>query len=500
MNLYKYIKQENSIIKCYYSIALLLSLFFITSIFHDILQVHIYRHDSIYYMIQNDYLRRVPTEGRWLNYIFFPLVKIIPGSLWSIFILTSFLYFIFYSAYKWTQNIYYSILLSLLFIQIPSFYGQIQWPATTAPTFFILLFAIYLVNRLPIFLFYNLFGVLFFATMSNYYYLLPMLHLPLLIKGRIKEKMRLVFLKIMPYWAIGFIVGSVVTELIIYLWFGHFVKLQSWRNPHYIHSLYDIMNNIQLSFKALPHHIQNIFSNIWMVVTGTIGLIISLWSRRKDLIFLPLLIFCAIILVHYIVIIPVGINISLRTIVATWIGIFAIIFFIPLIEQWKVFLLTPIIIFFTYNLYLRNHTNLQWYGTVTNTYYNMLQKVSPMAPKLYKGVVLFASNKEIQKINKYISKEYGLHKDSYIEGLGSFMRWAAIAKEAGFKHIVKCDKTKNSTALWDYTINANLVCQKLSTIYTASRLSQQRSYGILNIAGAYNDLLVLSFNKCFIKK
>ena len=318
MHLYKYVKQQNNSINYYYLVALLLSLFFTFSIFYDIFQIHIYRHDAFYYISGHKYLfYHVAQEGRWLNYIFFPLVKNVSGIIWSIFILMSFAYFIFYSAYKWTQNIYYSSLLSLLFLQIPSFYTLIQWPATAAPTFVVLLLAVYLVDRLTIFKFYILFGVLFFATMSNYYYLLPLLHLGLLTKSTTKDNIKLIIFKIIPAWAIGFIIGYMVTQLMLYLVFGHLMEIGSWRNPHYIHSFHDLINNIHLSFNALSLHIKSIFANNWIIITGITGFLISIWGRKKDLFFLPLLIFCAIIIVHYIVFMPIGIQIELRTIVAT---------------------------------------------------------------------------------------------------------------------------------------------------------------------------------------
>ena len=94
--------------------------------------------------MQNDdsyYRGKVATEGRWINYIFFNVLTQIPGSLLSIFVLLSVGYFIFTATYKWAQNYYYELIESLFFIQIPSFYDLITWPATSNPAFLLLLYS-----------------------------------------------------------------------------------------------------------------------------------------------------------------------------------------------------------------------------------------------------------------------------------------------------------------------------------------------------------------------
>ena len=145
--------------------------------------------------------------------------------------------------------------------------------------------------------------------------------------------------------------------------------------------------------------------------------------------------------------------------------------------------MTPIIILFTYNLYLYNHNNLQWYHTVMNTHYNKLKKVSSTPPERYKGVVLFSNDQEIQQINNSISKQYHLHKNDYIEGLGFLYRWVPSAKEAGFKEVITCDTQSNSAT-----------CNELINNYITTDLLKKKTYGFYNIIGEYDNLLILSFN------
>jgi len=335
------LNNEYKTINYLYFTLLLFSIFLALSIFYDILQIHIYRHDALYYMpnAETYYQSKVQSEGRWINYIFFNLFTHIPGSFLSIFILVSFGYFIFTAIYKWSQNYYYVLIVSLLFIQIPSFYDLITWPSTVAPIFLVLFLSIFLQKRLNIFLYYILFGILFFGTMSNYYYLLPLLYLSYFNDNDWKQNLKFVSFKLIPAWAIGFIIGYIITQLIIYLNFNHFMTLASWRGPHYIHSLHDLVENILRSINYLERDIKSIFINKWLVVLFIFSLIVATTDRKKDLLFIPLGIFSLVVLIHYITVLPVGIYISPRTIVATWVGILAMSFFVPSIKNWQIYLL-----------------------------------------------------------------------------------------------------------------------------------------------------------------
>jgi len=489
LNIFK-LDYKYNIPNYFYLIIILILGFFTVSIFYDIFQIHIYRHDSLYCMTQDNYLQKVSSEGRWLNYLLFPFLKSIYGGFWSVFVLISFSYFIFVASYRWTSNKLYSIIIALLFLQIPSFFDLITWPATTAPAFFILLLSVYVANRLPVYIFYSLFGILFFATMSNYYYLLPLLHLGILSKGNMKEQSKTFFLKILPAWAIGFVVGYAFTQLVVYIWFGHLIEIASWRNPHYIHSIPDLTHNFQLSFHEFQWHIKDIFSNYFLLVFGILSFIISFLGRKKETILYSTAIFIAIIIVHYIVVMPMGIAIAPRTIVATWVGVFAILFFIPSINPWKILILSPIIVLFAYNLYIRNHHNLEWYATVTNTDYKMLKKVSANYPKTCKGVIVLSDNSEMHKKNQLISKYYNLTRDKYIEELGASFRWSPIAKEVGFKIVGNCSHS-----------NMSSLCKEIRTNIPIEKILQNDTADFFSVIGEYKKFLILSFdNKKLIKE
>lgn len=490
---------KHSFSNYYYLIALSLSIFFAISILYDLFQIHIYRHDDFYYVSQDFYKHIVPSEGRWINYIFYPITTLMSGKLLSLLIMFSFFWFTFITVYRWTKNVYYACLIALLFFQIPSMYDLVMWPAVTAPAFIVLLLSIFFVRRLPIYIYYMLFGILFFGTMSNFYYLLPLLSLSLLTPNNLKENLRLTSLKIIPAWAFGFIVGYAITQFIIYINTGHLMEIATWRNPHYIHTIHDFIQNILRSLNFLERDIKSIFSNSWMISGYLVALFIASNARKIGLFFIPLSIFFLIIIIHYIVVLPVGITISPRTIFATWVGILAIGFFIPSIKEWQVFSLTPIIIIFSFILYQNNHTNLQWYGSITNTHFENLHKESPKSSVLYKGVVLLATDSDIKKRNTLILKQNNVHKDSNMADLDAFIRWAPSAREAGFKSIIRCDGPNGQNDFFDQTTNANLICQEVAKVYAKDKVVPERENAFFNVLGEHDDRLIISFNQSWGK-
>ncbi len=499
--------EKNKLLNLYYLVLLLVSVFFIASILFDIFEIHIYRTDDLYYITQDIYYEyHFSHEGRWINLISSSFLPLISGKILSLFIMFFFFYFIFISSYRWSKNFYYAIIVSLLFLQIPSLYAQLLWPATSVLAFFVLALSAFVVRFLPIYIFYMLFGILFFGTLSNFYYLLPLLHLSLLTSSNIRVNLKVLFLKIIPAWALGFIVGYVITQVIIYITTGHLMTILPSREPHYIHSINDLIDNTLQSFYYLQRDIGYIFSNIWMIILFFIAILLAFSSGKKQLLFISFILYFAIIIIHYVAVIPIGIYIAPRTVLATWVGILAIAFYIPLLKQWQVFFITPVIIFFTFSLYEQNHTALQWYNTVTNTYYTKLLEESPQPSQKYQGIILFEYEDNILKQNMIIVKQFNLYKDDNKKGskiltdLNDFWSWTASANEAGFEEVIFCSKDgyidMSERSLF-HARDAETICKNISKIYDANKIYPQNNNNFYTIIGEYNGMLIISLNSNF---
>ncbi len=491
------LKNGNDKINHLFAVFLLLSIFLFFSMVYDMLQIHIYRHDSLYYMTDADtyYRFKVATEGRWINYIFFNILTRLSGEMLSIFIVCSFGYFIFTALCQWSKDHYYSLMVSLFFIQFPPLYNAILWPATSAPALAVLLLAVFLQKKLNLFLYFVLFGILFFGTISNYYYLLPLLFLRYFLDQSSQQNVVFFVYKLIPAWAAGFVSGYVVAQVIVYMDFGHFITIAGWRAPHYIHSFHDLGENIQRSVHFLKEHIKLVFSHHWFIILFLFSFAVSITGRRKDILFLPLTLFFLILIVHYAVIIPIGIDIAPRTAISTWIGIFGMSFFIPFVKKWQIYVLVPVIVLLTFTLYLDNHHNLQWYRTITNTYYDRLLSESPNSPAQYKGIILYASDTDIKKRNQLIAKIHHISAGNTLENLDAFGRWVPVAREAGFKTVMNCNGEKGRNVLWHPQENATDICKRVSQMVLAAKNMPNSDLSFYHIVGEYNGKLIIAFNK-----
>ncbi len=473
----------------YVSYVYILLLIFSSSLFvlnlNDIFHIHVYRQDALYYIQANDYFdSKVSTEGRWINYFLFDLVSNIDGKILSLFVLSSFGYFMFFVSYKWTKNIYYSIMLTMLFMQITPLYSLLQWPAVITPAFIVLLFSIYFYKKIKnIFLFFGLMGILFFGTMSNYYYLVPFLFLEYFLRHDWKQNLRFTFYRLLPAWALGFIVGYIIAQLFVYINFHHFIKIAEWRSPNYIHSFDDLEYNFLLSFKSLSNHLKSVIVNFGFGVLAFFAIIISTLKRRKDLIFIPLLIFVFIAIIHYIVILPVGIYISPRTVIPTWISVFAILFFVPNVKKWQIYILIPVIVLYSYNMYVSSNGNLKWYATVTNKYFDEFIDLIGEDALKYKRLAVYANNSDIAQKTRKISSDYTLQKDQSMEGLGSIIGWIAIANEVKFEYIDICYKDK---------ITTNDICKKASVVCNKNQFI--KSNDLYDVCGELDKYIIIKFN------
>ncbi len=468
-----------------YILFLIFSVYLLALNLNDIFHTHVYRQDALYYIQAKNYLSdKVFPEGRWINYLFFYLVSNVNGKILSLFVLSFLGFFMFFVSHKWTKNTYYSIILSLLFLQIVPLYYFLQWPATITPAFIVLLVSIYFYKRIKnVFLFFSVLGILFFGTMSNYYYLLPLLFLEYFLSHNWKQNLKFAFLKLLPAWIVGFIVGYIITQLIVYANFGHFMKIASWRTPHYIHSIDDLKHNLTYSTHYLIVYLKSIFSNFSIIVLSLIAIIISVFKRRKDLIFVPLFIFMLIALAHFVVIIPIGIYIAPRTVIPMWIAIFAILFFVPNIKRWQIYVLVPIIIFFSYNMHIKNSKNLKWYSTVTNVYFDKLIDVLPTDISKYKRLVIYANDSDISKNTKKISDSYNLKKDLNMGPFSNVLAWSAIGKEAKFKHVDMCFKDKPSK---------NKTCKKAHGVCENDKF--EKSNDLYSVCGERKKSLIIKIN------
>lgn len=156
-------------------------------------------------------------EGRWLNYFLYPLLKSLNAQ-YSLFLVIACLFVVlFIVAYRYRKNIAYAFAFSSLCIHALPLAHHLSWPSILLPAMVILLVATLAVDKLPIYAFYAIFGILSFGSIQFVYFLLPLLHLPRLTGRSFRVNFRILAYRILPAWAVGFLIGALATLVVVYV-------------------------------------------------------------------------------------------------------------------------------------------------------------------------------------------------------------------------------------------------------------------------------------------
>ncbi len=340
--------------------------------------------DSLHYL--HSYFFRLASEGRWINYFFFNSLQKIPLHLAMAFDFALLFSFFYILIYKVTKNHLYTLLLAFLFMQACPIHTQIYWPNVILPAHIVLFSAAIAVRFLPVYVFYLLYGLLFWGTMQGYYYLLPLLHINLYTKGTFKENTLFYIKKILPFWALGFLAGYGVSLSIAYIYSGNWGFLPF--APRYSTPAQDMAGlwfNIQ---KSAAYFIQRakVLVGHWPVLLAlTLALGVCIFSKQKKTLLSLLLPLTAIILAHNILVIPWGHLVDLRTLLAAWIA-FLCFFFLHGFEKKQQLLLVPILVFLTLFFTYTNYNMAHAFQKMRNVLFNELKEVVP-EPEKYAGAI-----------------------------------------------------------------------------------------------------------------
>jgi hypothetical protein len=462
-------------------------LLFTAALIYSGLHISVWRHDSMYYLVQSNYLDKFREEGRWLNLALFPVLKAMPGSVAWLGGLLLFGYFAYVCAVEVSDDRLYSTIVALLLVQSVPLYLVSTWPETIFPAYVILALAALTHRKLPLPVFYVLFGVLSLGTVSQYYYLLPLLHL-----GRIAKEGRHAFrtlFSVLVWWAVGFIVGFGVVLCLKYLIFGTaWIDIGVWRKPHYVASTSDLYANVQsLWYVFTERHLQAVFQNLGVVGLMVLALAVRFRTATLPYLAAALIISLAIVAAHYAITIPIGIRIEMRTIIATFVGVLAFVFLSQRLDSARrmVLALCALGVFLQY--WVINYRNVDWFRTVSTTFYNELLRASPLPPPLYQGLIVEGLG--ARALEDRIRQSERL-RPQYTEPLSVLIfsemagdwRWAAAAKEAGFRHVVFCESAADGR------------CASYLQSFTPEPCEAQK--GLYCILGVTKDkYLVIRFNK-----
>jgi hypothetical protein len=449
-----------------YLALLLLSACYLHTIY-EFSTITVWRHDSLAYL--DHYMTKFKSEGRWINYYCFELLKQTQGIVAYCITSVSILFFFWRVALPIVKCRVYTAIFALIAVQFPFLTEQMLWPLTSYPAFIVLGLSALLVNRMPYYVFFPLFGILFSATLNSLYFLMPLLFLK-----NINLKKTIV---IGVAWVLGFVFGYACSNLVVYLHTGEVIELARWRQAKHPDSLQDLINNFQYTFESLTrinHLLCDFIGRVGLVLCGLIFMLGC--KLKRDSLFVLILLSCA--LAVFISVAPLGMLVPDRSGYMYALALLTLLF---IREEWKGPVKSLHLIAMLYLgvvLSIANNQSINWYTTITG-------KVSSEFTE--KLVPLMQIKNKIYLLPKPAAWRQLIQKVEYCEGvshvagenLASSMRIRPILRELKIHQVVECrgDICQNASQL---SLNKSSCDNDMFVV----RGFKNRAYGVY-ISGNY---------------
>lgn len=398
---------------------------------YGLANISVWRHDELYY--EPDYFHKLETEGRWLNYLLSEYLAELPASLCIGASYLSIFYFVAKSAWNTNHDLIIALIIALTALLFPFLSTLLFWPATTLSGFLVLFSACYLSNKIPKLVFFPIFAILFFATLSNLYFLLPLLFL-----GKLDARETF---KLLTIWILSFLLGFLVTQAITHNLTGHLIEVAGWRKPNPITSWEDLLQNLRRVSLAWAR----INSTIWHILgffPFAIWAVMLLIGRRFKIDDLCLTIVIVLVAVAvFASSIPLGLGVQGRTSLTYTTGLIFLACVRVDASQLTRTLILMLCLFAGSTLAISNFQTIQWYAGVTNEIKEEMRRVIPESLKDDVTIVLGISNRDWEKITRKIEICKNLTQLTG-ERIGTSYRIAQAVKELGYRKVAWCPPEK----------------------------------------------------------
>ncbi len=306
-------------------------------------------HDAMPYM--EDYVGKFVSEGRWINFALFPLLKAVPQviavSLCSLFVFV----FGYQVASGMRKEPWLAVAFALLIVNIPYFTMLFKWPMTLIPGMALLALFSCIKDRMPRNAFLLISGMLLFATYPAFYFLMPLLFIRDLNRAPLKE-----LIIFMLVWMAGYVLGYVVANASVYLYtylftdHPSFIEFVSWRRSTPTTDFSSLISNIMKSAGNFERNALYLsMLSPWFFVP--VGLT-ALWALKNQ----PKYTFVVLMVVLsiYASVIALGVKVPLRSGITLPIGMAMMILLVDN-RAWRTILLISLFIPFAYKMHYYNY-------------------------------------------------------------------------------------------------------------------------------------------------
>lgn len=348
-------------------------------------------NDEICY--EQAYFYKLVTEGRWIVYLLSPSLIHVSGAL-AVLMNLACLFFFSLVVFRNLLPRHVAVLAALCALLFPPVHSLNNWALTLLPSYIVLAAAALCYRRMPMAVFFCLFGCLFNGGVSHFYFLLPLLFL--------KEKEG--FIKLLVLWCGGFVCGFVCAEVMTKLLSHSFIQLAEWREPHYIRSLSDAVANAQ----RLMHSAERLLPFLGKLIplfmlTALVSMVVSAVRRgagemKKGI--LLVLIAASVFAQAF----PAGLHVYLRTQLCVFFAASGLI--VAGFRKYPA-VLTLMLLCMVVQFDRLNAEDMRYWNFIGNKWSEEMRQI-PVSPYDVKGVIMLSSDDEFRIEEKRLCKDFDL--------------------------------------------------------------------------------------------
>ena len=442
-------------------------------ILHNIFGIAFWRDDDLIYASPKLMEIRVRGEGRWLNYLLYPFIRDLNGLFaWGISFVCTFFFFV-KVARLYVAGRLMVFALALMCFQYPGFYAQSLWPAFCVPGAFILAIAATCANRIPITLFFLLFGCLLIGSNTQLYFFLPVLFLDqnfLSLHEPWKKAAELVGI-----WIVGLIAGYGFASWMNFFLVGEWgIRLESWRESNPIVDFVSAQANAITRLEHLKDHLSAIFpGDQWILLFP--AALWFIWTQARDgrLRWLSaastVLIFVASAI--YAVTLYNGIWINYRTTNALFLGVL-FLFLLPSVQQRaQTLYCLAIFALVVTPMSWQSYDETRWFSRVSSIMADDLKEA-----ELPKTARIIVDAKDLDAYYRGVEARSALMPPLFMERMDKWFRWRGCASSLGFTEVIWC---RTESGEWPRS-KAGLCDERLAPFETTAHpIDRNRKIAVL---------------------
>lgn len=353
-----------------------------------------FAHDELSYM--ESYRGNLASEGRWLNYLLFPILRLFNGYVVSL-VNAGCLFVFSWVVCRRFLSPSASFVAALVTLTFPPVHTMNYWAATMLPSYIVILSAALLYHKTPKWLLLIGASIMLNGGLATFYFFIPLLY--------IAEEKRSEFLKTILWWIVAFVVGVAFAELFTFARLGHLIQPADYRHFHLISSMADVWESLQGIKASMADALVLFWDKVVMLLPFIILFLLYDIVVKKEKRNIHVIVLLAMVAMSVYAHAFVGcITVQVRSAVCLFFAVFFL--FIWSVRRYPL-IVAAVSVIFASQMLDGNTNDIRYWNTIKTAMMNDMNAL-PYNPREIKRIVFIADGDDYKRHINELSDLWGL--------------------------------------------------------------------------------------------